>query len=755
MKHKSTLALLGAVIVAGVVAYVLSEVPSSEELAEKRTRVLPDFVTEKIGTLEIETAGTTITCVRDRADESKWFITAPSRLRADRYEVEGIISRFEAAETTGRPIRAEKATTLNPADYGLDAPLRRATFREADPSGRSWELLIGKDAPMGGLVYAAPPDRTVVYTIDKSVADRLDVAPNDLRSKKLTETVDTSDLKAVRIEAAAWEGKEGFALVCERKAGRWELREPVQDLADAITVLDLADEINGHALTRDDFVSDDPDRAGDYGLDRPALAISLELGTGTRRIVVSRRKEDKEETFYAMDEAESSIVRVPKGLFERLRKEPDEFRERTLVRLLKDDVTEIRITGAGGTLELERTGEQWAIAGEEPAAADGPTIGSLLAGLEHARVLKFVADEPKDPATYGLNEQDRLEVVLKDANDTTLVRLYFGADEGSAEHFYAQRPDYPAVLLLKKEPFVADLRRGRLGLLDRLVLKEPERQAVEVELVRGEEVFRCSRKDGKAPWKLQAPVAGPADELAVGHVAAVFGGLRAEGLVAESFDDPARYGLAAPSVIAMLTYRLDEDESRTYVQRLLVGSESREEPPGIFAQLDGDPRVFVLAQDVVDCLMADLASRTICLSDNIEGMEFRWEGGALSAAYDRETRRWKRADGGEFGKDLSEKVARAAVQLRNFRGEKVVAYLEKDPSRYGFEKPALVVELKEGTAEGKTVVIGKEAPEGGRFAKGPASSFVLVAADRHVQRLLAVAVQPEPAGGPGTDEGKP
>ncbi len=746
MKHKSTLVLLIAVAIAAVVAYSLSRKPTSEERARQQRKILPGFRTEDIAGIEIEKGADRIVCERRETARDKWRITEPLRLRADRWEVEGILDRFETAEKAAPPIRPGGAEEF--AAYGLEEPAGKVTFRASRPSERTWTLLIGKESGAGDLVFVAPPDMSVVHTIRKSVVDKLNVSMNDLRSKRLAEEFDLSDLSGVELKAAEWAGEEPFEVTCKKEEGTWELRHPVHDLADPNAVERLARRLNDHTVSRTDFVVDDPTVAGEYGLDKPDLSITFLLGESRRSIALSRKMEGDEEVYYAMNKAEPAIVRVTRVLFDDLRKGPEELRERELVRFEKEDAEKIVVTRGQTSLVLEKAEGEWQVAGEEAAPADGPTISSLLEGLNRARVRDFVADEPESLAPYGLGEDESWSVALSGSEDRLLAEAELGSEDEEAGIVYARRTGYPAVLSIGKEPYIRDLKRGRLALLDRLVLEEPQSRAIRVSLTHTGGECRCEREDAESDWKLTGPVQGRADGAAVRELLNRLTYLKAEGFATESAKALAPYGLDEPRIAAEVTYREPggEDETgaedRTWSRRLLVGAESQEGPQGFFAKLAEGERVFLLAQDVVDDMAVGLASRLICEAEGIEEIEFNRDGRSLSFVYDRQERLWKEAGGEEVSAELRMKLEDAAELLEDFTGSRVTAYVESDPAAYGFDRPALTIRLKDRTVGGKTVVLGKET-DGGRFVTGPATSFVLVAAEKDAATLLAVAEGPQ------------
>ncbi len=745
MKYKSTLLLLIAVIIAALVAYSLSRKPTSEELAQQQSRLLPGLKAGDVVKVEIESGGSKIVCERPATDTSRWLITEPLHLRADRWEVEGIVDRFETARLAGRPIQPINEKDL--ADYGLAEPQGKATFHSAAPPGRTWTVLVGKETGVGDLVFVATAHRKAVYSVEKGVVDKVAVTVNDLRSKHLTDEIRLEDLTGVEITATRWDDRDAVQLTCKKAEGAWELSERVRDMADSKAVEKLAEKLGEHNLSRTDFVVDDPTKAGDYGLDKPDLSLTFQLGEARRTFVFSRKKEADQEVFYAMNKAEPAIVKVTRGLFEDLRKGPEDLRLRSLAQFQKDDAQSITVTHAQASLTLARRNGEWQVAGEEPEPADEPAVDGLLEGLSKATVKGVAVGEPAQPADYGLDAGALWKVVIKGPGERVLADVEFGSEGTEAETVYVRRASYPPVLAVGAGPCVRDIKRGRLAFLSRLMAKEPEAHAIRINLVNKQGEFECAREDAEGDWKLTKPVEGRVDESAVGALLQKFANLRAEGLAAESASDVTPYGLHAPQITAEITYSEPADAKgteaprKTHGRHLLVGDQASEDPCGFFARLEGDARVFVLSQDVVDALEAHLASKLICEADGIEKLQFDWDGGALSLAYDKEAHAWKDASGQPVPDQVRQDAERAARVLTRLVGTRVAACIEKDPSAYGFDRPALTVQVKDKAAEGKTVTLGKET-EGGRYAKGPASSFVLVAGKEDADALLALAKAP-------------
>ncbi len=760
MKYKSTLLLLVAVVIASIVAYSLSKKPTSEEIDEQRTRLLSEMKSEDIQTLTIEEGGKRLVCQRDPEADGGWRITEPVRVRADRWEVEGILDKLEMAQkvSTTRPPAGE---TFDLSQYGLDEPARKVTLGGRPAAGRSWTILIGKETGIADAVYAAVEGRDAVYAINRDVAERTDVTLTDLRSKNLAPRISVLDRKKIAISAAQLDESPAFEVECEKSDGKWELKKPLYQLADPTRVEDLANKLYNHRIGTGDFVVDDPTKAAEYGLDSPFLTLTIEGKHKTQTVVFSRLKEEDQTSYYALHKGEPAIVKVPESLFTDLRKEPEELREKSLADFTVADIAEVTVEGPQGEFVLKKKDDAWEIAADTPVAADDGVIDEVLRELRNADVQDFVADEPEDLGAYGLSEGARTHVTLRDEDGEMLAELFLGAADEAGESVYAQRPPYPAVVSTRNERYLENIIRGRVAFLGRLVLEEPWDEAREVSLERATERFLCTWNETDVEWELAAPVQGKADSVAVRAIVSDFAHLRAEAFAAEDAQDLAAFGLDEPMISVTVTYRAkseeteeqeDEAEPQERVRSLHIGSAAQEPAEGYFAKLAEDGRVFVLPDYVVRHFRANLASKRISHPFDIVAMTFRKGHKLLEFRHDEEKDIWTDGEGKELAEDMAKAVKDAARLLKDFRGVEVADYTEKDPALYGFDDAYLVVELEEIPGQVKKLVIGKETEGGNRYAKGPATDFVLVAEKPDVDKLLAVLEPPaEESEGPAPE----
>ncbi|MHC5035372.1 MAG: DUF4340 domain-containing protein, partial [Planctomycetota bacterium] len=519
---------------------------------------------------------------------------------------------------------------------------------------RSWTVLIGKDAGVADSVFVSVEGQDGVFALPRDVVDKTAVSVTDLRSKRLAPRIGVFDLEKVNLSARALDGGQPLEVECQKSDGKWEIKKPSRELADSDKVQALASRLYDHRIGADDFVVDDPTKAAAYGLDDPDLTITLQGDEEAQTIVLSGQAEGDKTTYYAMHKGELAIVRVPESLFDGLRQEPDDLKERKLADVDAEDVAEVAIAGPRAALLVAKEDGDWQFAGEGGLAADDEATEQLLRGLKDVRIEGFVAEEPEDLTPYGLTEEKRTLLTLKDADGETLAEVAFGATTDDGGMVYAARLPYPSVLSLRAGACFEAISAGRLTFLDRLLLEEPSSEAVEVDVRRGTEHSTCRRKRDGAEWELVAPVPGKADRWAVQTIASDFSHLRAERFAAEKTEALAPFGLQEPEITVRIGYRAappdgtrpaESDATQRRERVLQVGAEADEPAGSRYARLGDDERIFVLPGYIVQHFRADLASRDICLADDVSGLTFRTRDTTLRFVYDRGKRQWANDEG--------------------------------------------------------------------------------------------------------------
>jgi hypothetical protein len=718
MKLRSTLVLAGLVIFAALAAIVIHSPQASPRAGGPPTSgapLLPGLQADAVQSVIIERPDQPrIVCVR-HADA--WTLDEPVRTRANTKPINDMLGALGSARRAATfPLADQEAGR----SFGLRPPQYTVTLLgSADGKEFKFAVRFGTQMPVGNLTYVAVAGSPDALAVPAQVAARADLGLADLRSNVLVPGFDPAELKALSIVAAQLGDQPAFSLECRRSGNLWELTSPVKDLADAAAVSRLADRVRRFQPAPADLVVGSP--AG-CGLDRPALTVTLTGAQGPQTLLLSYRPE----ACYAMLEGESAPVRVSADFFNALRRSPDSLRQHALAGVRADDVSGVELTDGGGSTSLVRRMLNWQLAGTPAAAADQDLVTGMLSALCAAQARAFPAALPEGCAATS--------VTLKGAaGDLAEFQLY---RDGHTGDVYAARSGYGTLLLLQKDDRLAALFGGRLGLLDRSLLQAPAAGAVRMDVHNAAGTFRADAAGG---WRLTAPVSGPVDQGAVDGILSSFADLRAQAFAAEAGADPAAYGLDAPQATVTVSYQSASGAApATHTVRMGKAASGG----GVYGSLDDDSRVFVLPGGVADKLRAGLASRGICQTKSLTGLTFRRGKRTMEYRFDAAEVAWSYPSGLRLQPIGQSALRDIAALLADFQGSAVADYVLKDPALYGFNEPFLEVDLAEKTTSGKRIVVGKQAPGGGRYVIGPATGFVLIATDRDVARLSVGAAEP-------------
>jgi hypothetical protein len=118
-----------------------------------------------------------------------------------------------------------------------------------------------------------------------------------------------------------------------------------------------------------------------------------------------------------------------------------------------------------------------------------------------------------------------------------------------------------------------------------LVVKEADIARFDLKKDGAEQVG--GERNSAGQWRITSPTPLPADQSAVSSLLGTFSSLNSERLVEEKAGNLVPYGLDAPKL------EVDLSEKGNKTQKLLLGDETPA-GNGIYAKLDGDPRVFTI-----------------------------------------------------------------------------------------------------------------------------------------------------------------
>jgi hypothetical protein len=279
-----------------VPAYVESSF--SKKPFDLRDRDLLHVKRDAVKTLEVQGPEGAYALARD--DKGDWAFTRPLRTRAGRWSVDGLLGTLEGLRMEA--VAAETAKDLKA--YGLDKPARVVTLGLAD--GGTKTLQIGRSTAEKKY-HAREAGSTLVAVVPGAVVEDLAKGMAELRAKRLLD-VSTYEVDGFTVEAEG--GRRVYARSTVRdKDGidiyKWKRTEPDGKDVDTNKVQDALFAVGGLEVLG--FV-DAPAAPGTYGLDAPALKVSLRHGGG--RPPAWFEVGSKDGAFYGRREADAAVMKL-------------------------------------------------------------------------------------------------------------------------------------------------------------------------------------------------------------------------------------------------------------------------------------------------------------------------------------------------------------------------------------------------------------------------------------------------------------
>lgn len=347
--------------------------------------------------------------------------------------------------------------------------------------------------------------------------------------------------------------KGGHLVVQLEKGDKgWQLTQPVQAPGDDAMIDPLLTSLSN--LKEKKSLEGEKDLKP-FGLDEPALDISVKLDDGKEQGVQLGGENPFDNTLYAKRQGDST-VRVIEAFYKTsLDKSAFDLREKRVTRLPDGaEVKRVEVTSVASPYTLEKDGAAWKVGGKP---ADNSTADVVANALKNLRATAVAAETSTRLSEFGLDKPAAVAKVTAGA-ETRTVKI--GQPKGAAKA-YAMRDDSPVVYEVAqqivadvdKQPF--DLENKQLFHVDREALRKAifESPAGKVEIARA----KPQKPDGgvaEEVFTVVAPKQGPARKWKTSSTIYAVSALRAA-----AFDGPvpaakdlAKYGLDKPRTVTFL-----------------------------------------------------------------------------------------------------------------------------------------------------------------------------------------------------------
>ncbi|MFO0839012.1 MAG: DUF4340 domain-containing protein [Phycisphaerae bacterium] len=486
--------------------------------------------------------------------------------------------------------------------------------------------------------------------------------------------------------------------------GEWRMLEPVAAGVEAYMVTNLASTFARlESKSAGKAGSGDMPSLADAGLSPPSATITMTDDANKTYAVEVGKKAPMSNDTYARVAGKDEIHIIGRDLSFDIKREPKDFRSKTLTRMNTNDVTQLTVTHEGKTYALQRAPtNDWVMSSPVPAYADLDKMRTLLSKLPAITVVDFVDDAPASLATYGLDKpfasvqvtaetkkprpqsQPTTQPASQPAEPqfdvvTTQLGLLIGAySDLKSENRYIKLADQPWVATAGKanlEALVpADVRDTRVTRLRQADVNK-------LELSAGGQTATLTRSEGF--WHGEGDLAA-LDASAVNDVVAALEEIRALDFVDEG-GDLGKFGLKEPRVV-LRAWRASS------VDPVVINiGDATASKRNTYIQRAGQPGVMVVAASQADRLLVSpisLRSRAIFDANPEEVREIELTRGDQKYVLHREGAAWRLTSPVEAPAEAA--AARdLANDLTRLRAKRVVS--KGGDAELGLNSPQIVV----------------------------------------------------------------
>jgi len=199
-----------------------------------------------------------------RGEGEEWSFTEPLETHAGRWTVDGLVGSLERLRMES--VADEAAEDLAP--FGLDRPARSVVLGLMDDTRKTLEIGTSLEQ---GQYHAREAESRLIAVIPGSIVDDLAKGMDELRAKRLLD-VATYQVSGFDVEAGGV--KHSYARDAAEDSGEqsWSRTAPDAKSLETNVVQDALFKVGG--VEAQGFV-DSPEASDTYGLDSPALRVSL------------------------------------------------------------------------------------------------------------------------------------------------------------------------------------------------------------------------------------------------------------------------------------------------------------------------------------------------------------------------------------------------------------------------------------------------------------------------------------------------
>ena len=394
------------------------------------------------------------------------------------------------------------------------------------------------------------------------VESKRTVAPEGVESKAKVFTVASDKITELKVKAAG-----GDRTSLKKSGTTWEVTEPEKLPADETEVSGLASSLASLEIQR--VVEENATDLKAYGLAEPRIEVGFKAESDKDfRTIRFGEKTATGGDMYTMLAGEKKVFLVSSYLDSSFDKTTFALRDKTALKFDRAKADGLDIVTGDKTIQLKKTGEDWALVAPVAARTDAGAVEGLVSRIQTAQMKSIEAAEAKDPKQYGFDQPEATATVGVGSAKATLT-VGKRKDDGT---YFAQDGARPLVFTVESS-LVDDLKKPADDYRRKDLFEFRSYNANRVEITRGTETIALEKytvktQDGKSTedkWRLLKPETRELESATVDSLLSRLTTLRAQ-----SFTDPAakeqpKTGLESPAALIAVKFDDSKKEERVTI----------------------------------------------------------------------------------------------------------------------------------------------------------------------------------------------
>ena len=741
MRHRTTSILLVLFFAGlGVLWYAdYAHVPSRLERQNMSNRLLPELIDTplaEIFRLEIDKGAKGESIVVERGEGGRWQMRKPVDTAADSETVETLIRTLK---DLGKSVDAGTIEG-DVSAYGL-APAETTVKLFVKGSDAPVTLAVGTS--LRERVYVRPGAGAGVEVVDARLLSPL--------SRKAVAWRDTSLIRipSFRVEGVTIDERDPkLQIKVQRDDRHWRLLKPyavpadddkIEGLVGELSALHVADDVNG-------FVEDDVHDLAKFGLDRPSWKITVSPFANSGKVQTlsfGNPLPDKPDQLYAIRGDQDEVVRVDVKRLREAIPGPNGLRSQKVLDFTPTKVSRVRLDALGILFDLARTSNGWELLSPAPGAADSASVQGLLMRLSDIKASEFFeASQVSEPKVDTPNFRVRIWQTPRGSTSPATtpsavpegdlkVDLSFGRNDLLKKSVYARVEGDPTILAIPDE-ILKGFPRDLFAFRDRIVLSLKPEQFSKIIVERSSSRVTILPNGLSGPGmrsRMTEPINAPTDESTVTTLMLALANLRAESWENDKILNPVTYGLDAPwlrihwftehpalGTLGKVPRKYVDHGGTLRIGKVKPGTVS------FYANLESDPRVFVLNSGVVAAFEAELHDRSVYSfkPETAEGITLQWPSRTLalvSSVRPASTPVFQARPGYDSSRFDFSAIAPLVSFFSDLKTSRYLQYTGPIRETAGLNPPRLTIRMSfAGNSEEAVLRIGNARPDGTCFA---------------------------------------